>query len=209
MRRNIKYLAFVALLLIGMSAVKIYSGLSAQKPTEAPEAAEATAPGELMLDLNEKQVASIKIGQVDTASFVLERQAVGNIDSNQNFLTQVFTPYQGRIINAYSDIGDKVEKDQVLFTIDSPNLNAAESTLIAAAGVLKLQNRTLTCAEKMKAFGGASQQAVDQSTTDQMSAEGALKSARDAVRIFGKTDEEIDKFILKRKADPRLVVKSR
>ena len=143
MRRNIKYLAFVALLLIGMSAVKIYSGLSAQKPTEAPEAAEATAPGELMLDLNEKQVASIKIGQVDTASFVLERQAVGNIDSNQNFLTQVFTPYQGRIINAYSDIGDKVEKDQVLFTIDSPNLNAAESTLIAAAGVLKLQNRTL------------------------------------------------------------------
>ena len=123
-------------------------------------------------------------------------------------LTQVFTPYQGRIINAYPNIGDKVEKDQVLFTIDSPDLLAAELTLIAAAGVLKLQNRTLTRAEKMKAFGGASQQVVDQSTSDQMTAEGALKSARDAVRIFGKTDEEIDKIIAERKADPRLIVKS-
>ena len=60
----------------------------------------------------------------------------------------------------------------------------------------------------MKAFGGASQQVVDQSTSDQMTAEGALKSARDAVRIFGKTDEEIDKIIAERKADPRLIVKS-
>jgi cobalt-zinc-cadmium efflux system membrane fusion protein len=31
---------------------------------------------------------------------------------------QVFTPYQGRIIEAYPNVGDKVEKDQVLFTID-------------------------------------------------------------------------------------------
>ncbi len=209
MRRTIKYLALVALLVIGVGVgVKYYSGSSAPKPADASKAAEAGAPGELTLDLNEKQVASIKIGLVDTASFVLERQAVGNIDFNQNLLTQVFTPYQGRIINAYPNIGDKVEKDQVLFTLDSPDLLAAESTLIAAAGVLKLQNRTLTRAEKMKAFGGASQQVVDQSTSDQMTAEGALKSARDAVRIFGKTDEEIDKIIQERKADPRLIVKS-
>ena len=208
MRRNITYLALVALLLIGVGlGVKYYSGSSATKTGKSSKAA-GEASGELAVDLNEKQAASIKIGKVGSASFVLERQAVGNIDFNQNMLTQVFTPYQGRIINAYFNIGDKVEKDQVLFTIDSPDLLAAESTLIAASGVLRLQNRTLTRAEKMKAFGGASQQAVDQSTSDQMTAEGALKSARDAVRIFGKTDEEIDKIVAERKADPRLIVKS-
>ena len=99
-------------------------------------------------------------------------------------------------------------KDEVLFTIDSPDLLAAESTLIAAAGVLRLQNVTLVRAQKMKSFGGASQQAVDQTTSDQMTAEGTLKSARDAVRIFGKTEEEIDKIVAERKADPRLIVKS-
>jgi membrane fusion protein, heavy metal efflux system len=208
MRRNITYLALVALLLIGVGlGGKYYSGSSAPKTDESPKAA-GESSGELAVDLSEKQAASLKIDKVGAANFVLERQAVGGIDFNQNMLTQVFTPYQGRIINAYPNIGDKVEKDQVLFTIDSPDLLSAESTLIAAAGVLKLQNRTLTRAEKMKAFGGASQQAVDQSTSDQMAAEGALKSARDAVRIFGKTEEEIDKIIAERKADPRLVVKS-
>ena len=208
MRRNITYLALVALLLIGVGlGVKYYSGSNAPKTDELSKAA-GEFSGELAVDLNEKQAASVKVDKVGSASFVLERQAVGNIDFNQNMLTQVFTPYQGRIINAYPNVGDKVEKDQVLFTIDSPDLLAAESTLIAAAGVLRLQNRTLTRAEKMKAFGGASQQVVDQSTSDQMTAEGALKSARDAVRIFGKTDEEIDKIIAERKADPRLIVKS-
>ena len=209
MRRNITYLALVALLLIGVGAAyKFFSGPAAQKPAEAAKAAAPGAPGELAVDLNEKQVASVKIEKVGTASFALQRVAVGNIDFNQNMLTQVFTPYQGRIINASSNVGDKVEKGQLLFTIDSPDLLAAESTLIAASGVLRLQNRTLSRAEKMKSFGGASQQAVDQSTSDQMTAEGALKSARDAVRIFGKTDEEIDKIISERKADPKLVVKS-
>jgi len=208
MRRNFTYLAFVALLLIGVGlGVKYYSGTSAPKTEESSKAA-GEASGELAVDLNDKQAASVKVSKVGAANFVLERQAVGNIDFNQNMLTQVFTPYQGRIINAYPNVGDKVEKDQVLFTIDSPDLLSAESTLIAAAGVLKLQNRTLTRAEKMKAFGGASQQVVDQSTSDQMTAEGALKSARDAVRIFGKTDDEIDKIIAERKADPRLIVKS-
>ena len=185
-----------------------YSFFLSKKPAEEKPAAAETVPGELAVDLNEKQVQAIKIGLVGTRTFVVERQAVGSIDFNQNMLTQVFTPYQGRIINAYPNVGDKVTKDQVLFTIDSPDLLNAESTLIAAAGVLKLQNMTLARAQKMKSFGGASQQAVDQSTSDQQTAEGALKSARDAVRIFGKTDEEIDNIIAMRKADPRLIVKS-
>jgi cobalt-zinc-cadmium efflux system membrane fusion protein len=185
-----------------------YAFFLSKKPAEERPAAAETVPGELAVDLNEKQVQAIKIGVVGTRTFVIERQAVGNIDFNQNRLTQVFTPYQGRIIAAFPNVGDKVEKDQVLFTIDSPDLLAAESALIAAAGVLKLQNATLARAQKMKSFGGASQQAVDQSTSDQQTAEGALKSARDAVRIFGKTDEDIDAIIAMRKADPRLIVKS-
>jgi membrane fusion protein, heavy metal efflux system len=185
-----------------------YAFFLSKKPAEERPAQAETVPGELAVDLNEKQVQAIKIGVVGTRTFVIERQAVGNIDFNQNRLTQVFTPYQGRIINATPNVGDKVEKDQVLFTIDSPDLLNAESALIGAAGVLKLQNATLARAQKMKSFGGASQQAVDQSTSDQQTAEGNLKSARDAVRIFGKTDEDIDAIIAMRKADPRLIVKS-
>jgi cobalt-zinc-cadmium efflux system membrane fusion protein len=49
---------------------------------------------------------------------------------------------------------------------------------------------------------------LEQGISDQQTAEGALRAARDAVRIFGKTDPEIDMIIKDRKADPTLVVRS-
>ena len=55
------------------------------------------------------------------------------------------------------------------------------------------------CAEREK----------EQATSDQQTAEGALKAARDAVRVFGKTDAEIDQMIASRKIDPALVVRVR
>ena len=212
MDRNLKSLARYALCAVlavvaiyGVS--KLYGALTAKKP-EAAQTAE-TAPGEPVLDLNEEQVGSVKIEKVGKARFVERRQAVGNIDYDQNLLVQVFTPYQGRIIAAFRNVGDKIAKGDPLFTLDSPDLLAAEATLIQNAGLLKLQTNTLARAIKMKSFGGASQQVVDQSTSDQQTAEGNLKSARDAVRIFGKTDAEIDNIIALRKADDHsMVVKS-
>ncbi|HEY8161630.1 MAG TPA: efflux RND transporter periplasmic adaptor subunit [Methylocystis sp.] len=180
----------------------------ASAPNGRPEHKQAAKEGPVALDLNESQVGALKIEKASTESFPQERQAVGNIDFNQNRLVSVFTPYQGRIISASLNVGDKVEKEEVLFTIDSPDLLAAASNLIAAAGALTLQNRTLGRTKALVKIGGISQQQVDQTTSDQQSAEGALKAARDAVRIFGKTSEEIDKIVAERLADPRLVVKS-
>jgi membrane fusion protein, heavy metal efflux system len=209
MRRTLKYLASVALLIVGaVVGFKYFSQEPSHKVEESTKSVEARSPAEAALDLTEKQVASVKAEQVGSAHFVERRNAVGNIDYNQNLLVQVFAPYNGRIIEAYPNVGDRVEKGQPLFTIDSPDLLNAESALIAAAGVLKLQDATLVRAQKMKSFGGASQQAVDQSASDQQTAEGNVKTARDAVRIFGKTDEEINEIIARRRADPRLVVKS-
>ena len=49
---------------------------------------------------------------------------------------------------------------------------------------------------------------MEQAISDQQTAEGALKAARDAVRVFGKTEAEIDQMIATRKIDPALVVPS-
>ena len=72
---------------------------------------------------------------VEEREFPIEKTAVGSIDFNEDMAVQVFAPYQGRIISLFAQIGDDVKKGQTLFTIDSPDLLQAESTLIAAAGV--------------------------------------------------------------------------
>jgi len=59
-----------------------------------------------------------------------------------------------------------VKKDQTLFTIDSPDLLQAESTLIAADGVLLMQTRVLNRQKALFAAKAAAQKDVDQAVSD-------------------------------------------
>jgi cobalt-zinc-cadmium efflux system membrane fusion protein len=160
------------------------------------------------VELSDKQAATLKIVPVGQGRFEITRSAVGNIDFNQNMVVQVFTPYQGRIIATYANVGDRVDKGQVLFTVDSPDLLSATSNLIQTAGVLVLQNANLKRLTETLRGGGGAQRDVDQARSDQQTAEGNLRAARDTVRLFGKTEEEIDQVIRDRKADAVLVVRS-
>ncbi|MGL1774820.1 efflux RND transporter periplasmic adaptor subunit, partial [Vibrio parahaemolyticus] len=52
------------------------------------------------------------------------------------------------------------------------------------------------------------QKDLEQAQSDQQTAEANYKSARDAVRIFGKTDAEMDRVVASRKIDGELVISS-
>jgi membrane fusion protein, heavy metal efflux system len=160
------------------------------------------------LELTEKQRETVKVEAVMERAFPIEKQSVGSIDFNEDMTLQVFTPYQGRIIRLFAEVGDDVKKGQTLFTIDSPDLLQAESTLIAAAGVLELTSRNLARLKELYQSRAVSQKDLDQAVSDQQTAEGNLRAARDAVRIFGKVDADIDGIIARRLADPTLVVPS-
>lgn len=160
---------------------------------------------ETNLDLSPSQLSSIKIEPVGTYHFTVEEETVGTISFADDLSVQVFPPYQGTIIKAYVELGADVQRDQPLYTIKSPDLIQAESGLIAAAATFELTSKEL---ERVKGLPGISQRELEQAISDQQTADGALKAARDAVRVFGKTDAEIDQMIASRKIDPALVVRS-
>jgi membrane fusion protein, heavy metal efflux system len=174
-----------------------------------PNTGRSVAGGETpSLDLSEKQAASLNIGPADTREFEVFKTAIGTIDFNENMLVQVFSQYPGKILRASYNVGDDVKRGDVLFTIDSPDLLQAESTLLASAGVLELQKRTLARATGLLKAGGSAQKDVDQATSDEQTAEGNFKAAINSVRIFGKSDAEIDQILKDRKVDSTLVVPS-
>jgi len=158
------------------------------------------------IDLSDAQLSAVKVEPVEARDFPRDKEALGSIDFNEELSVQVFTPYAGRIIGLFASVGDDVNKGQTLFTIDSPDLLQAESTLIAAAGVLQLTTRNLARLKELYTTRAVSQRDLDQGTSDQQTAEGNLRAGRDTVRLFGKTDAEIDHIIADRKADPTLVV---
>ena len=181
-------------------------GQAANANTPQQSDAKSNAPlSETALDLSPSQLNSIKIEPVGSYRFPVEKEAVGNIDFADDLSVQVFPAYQGTIIKTFLELGAGVQKEQPLYTIKSPDLIQAESNLIGAAATFDLTNKELA---RVQGLGGIAEREKEQATSDQQTAEGALKAARDAVLVFGKTDAEIDQMIASRKTDPALVVRS-
>ena len=164
-----------------------------------------TSGSEAALDLSPSQLNSIKIEPAGSYQFPVEKEAVGNIDFADDLSVQVFPAYQGTIIKTFLELGARVQKEQPLYTIKSPDLIQAESNLIGAAATFELTNKELA---RVQGLAGIAEREKEQATSDQQTADGALKAARDAVLVFGKTDAEIDQMIALRKTDPALVVRS-
>jgi cobalt-zinc-cadmium efflux system membrane fusion protein len=168
----------------------------------------ADTPGYPALELSQSQLQLLSIEHVSEQVFPLERRTVGSIDFNEDMNTDVYPPYQGRIAELFVHLGDNVSKGQPLFTIESPDLIQAESTLIAAAGVLDLTGRALERARQLRELQGVADKDYEQAVSDQQTAEGALKAARDAVAVFGKSPEKIDQILRTRTIDPYLTALS-
>jgi len=160
------------------------------------------------VELSASEFEQFKVEPAVERDFTIQRGAVGNIAFNEEMSVPVFPPVQGKIITLFARAGDDVKRGMPLYTIDSPDLVQAGSSLIAAAGVLRLTTRVLQRARQLYEVQGIAQKDLDQAVSEQQAAEGAFKATRDAVRIFGKTDADMDRIIAERKIDPVLVVRS-
>jgi membrane fusion protein, heavy metal efflux system len=199
----------VSAVLAAVSAMLIVaSGCGHPESTGASEKTNSTTNAQAVLELSPSQLTAIKIAPVATFPFPTEKEAVGSVSFDDDLSVQVFPQYQGKIIAAFVELGDEVQQGQRLYSIDSPDLIQAESTLIGAAATLELTTKELARASELSGTNGISQRELEQATSDQHTAEGSLKAARDAVRVFGKTEEEIEQIIATRKIDPALVVRS-
>ena len=209
-----KALVIVALLAFAFGALltRFESGqrTSADAPRKAtPQNSKSQAePADPAVDLSPSQLNAIKVAPVSAFLFPVEKEAVGSISFADDLSVQVFPSYQGTIIKTFVELGINVRKDQPLYTIRSPDLIQAESGLIGAAATFELTSKEMARAKDLNLTNGVSQRELEQAISDQQTADGALKAARDAVRVFGKTEPEIHQMIASRRIDPALVVRS-
>ncbi len=194
-------------LIVALASLALHGATGNAAEADAARQSSA-APSADTVELKVSQLGAIRVGPIGDHEFVYRKQAVGIIDFNQDLNVQVFTPYQGRIIQTYADLGDPVKKGQVLFTIESADFLAAESNLIAAAATFAQTASALQRATGLYAAHGIDQNDYETAVANQQTAEGALKAARNAVAIFGRTQSEIDRIVVKRQVEPALIVKS-
>ena len=206
---NKKTLALAAAVLAAAITTALLRSES-RKPSsdKEPHANSTSKPSDGTVELTQSQVDGIKIESVGMYLFPVEKDTVGNISFAEDLTVQVFPPVQGKLIKGFVELGDHVRKGQALYTIESPELIQAESALIAAAGQFEMTSKELKRAKYLNQTSGVSEREVEQATSDQQAAEGALMAAQNAVRVFGKSDDEINQIISSRKIDRELVVPS-
>ena len=87
--------------------------------------------------------------------------------------------------------------DGLTFSLDIPEVSYAQDAkaLLARNEPLGVSIGFFITEEKWSQRDGMAQREFDQSTSDQQTAEGNFKAARDAVRIFGKSDAEVDQLL--------------
>jgi cobalt-zinc-cadmium efflux system membrane fusion protein len=178
------------------------------KTAKAATSPSLAAKANATVELTPEQLSTIQVAPVGTYEFPVDKETVGSITFADDLSVQVFPNYQGKLIRCLAELGDQVQKGQPLYTIESPDLIQAESNLIGAAATLDLTTKELARTKELDGNSGVSQREYEQAVSDQQTAEGALKAARDAVRVFGKTDAELDQMIALRKIDPALLVRS-
>jgi membrane fusion protein, heavy metal efflux system len=151
------------------------------------------------------QLHQLTVAKVELYPFRAQKLAVGQIGYNEDTSTAVLAPFPGRVTRLIAKVGDRVERGQPLFEIDSPEVVQPQNDFVAAAAALNKARSQLDLArivEKrfkdlyegkaapLKEWQQAQAQLVA-AENDIRSAEIALEAAHVRLRIVGFTDEEV------------------
>ena len=166
------------------------------------------------------QWATLKVTEVATMTFRAEQVTDGKIAINGDRTTPVYSPYSGRVTKIIANLGDHVKQGDPLLALEATEFSQAQNDLIAAVAAVDTARSQLNLTQTNEARKHAlydakagSQQDWQQSQADLVtaqntlrSAEGALASVRNRLRILGKTAAQVIALGKSQNADPSAVV---
>jgi len=187
--------------LAGRESAPIGDSRTSTEPRPYPD------PDVVMVDAEQAQ--RLKIAPVQLLEFRDERTAVGRIAFNDERMTSIFAPFQGRVVRLIAKPGDRLYPGSPLLVIDSPDLVQANSDLISASVAVRKAENQVSLAERVArrqkllyeagagAFKDLEQAASDflNAQNDLKAAQGQVTAARNRLRApFGKSDAAIAKI---------------
>lgn len=171
------------------------AGAFAQQAAKDPDTVRVTAG----------QMHQLEIVKVEPFSFVIQKAAVGQIAFNEDTSTPVLTPFSGRVMRLFANVGDVVKRGAPLLELDSPEVLQPQNDFVAAISALNkaraqsglaqtIEQRQRTLYEGKAGALKEWQQAQAQlaaAQSDLRSAETALDAARTRLRIIGRSEADI------------------
>jgi cobalt-zinc-cadmium efflux system membrane fusion protein len=164
--------------------------------------------------------ASLTIQPVIEKPFRAEHVTEGKIAIDEDRSTPVFSPYAGRVTKLLVRPGDGVVKGQPLFTIEAADTVQAQNDYITAMTAMNKARSALSLAEiqnkrasdlfegkavPLKDFQQAQANLI-QAQNDLRSSQTALEASRNKLKIFGLTEEDIERFRQQGRINPEVTI---
>jgi len=115
--------------------------------------------------------------------------APGIVESDPARTVNVLPPGAGRVREVKVALGDRVQRGQVLATLDSPDLAQAYSDHDKAAAAAALAARNLRYQEEQFRIGAASQRDLESARSDDRQAAAEYERARVRLRAMGAAED--------------------
>ena len=114
-------------IIILIAAGLLLAACGGNEQTNASRESQKTSETELSVELSPTQLSAVKLQQVETYPFYVEKKGVGSIDFDNklyfdnSLAIQVFPPRSSKLTKTLAELGDEVQKGQPLYAIDSPD----------------------------------------------------------------------------------------
>jgi cobalt-zinc-cadmium efflux system membrane fusion protein len=188
-KRQIRVAGLLALLVIGTLA----AAWLGERFFGHHEAAVAAAPAPAgTFRATPQQLKTLTVESVAVHAFVSEELTEGKIAVNGDRTTPVFSPYSGRVTRVIAGPGDTVKAGAALATVEASEFVQAQNDLATAGAQVKIARINETRRHALLEAKGGSLQDWQQAQADLTAAEAARDSARNRLKIFGRTDVDID-----------------
>jgi cobalt-zinc-cadmium efflux system membrane fusion protein len=192
--------AGIAAAVVVIAILAVWLGGRAFGPHEAPAAAAPSPPGTFRA--SPQQLKTLTVEAVQTHGFVSEELTEGKIAVNGDRATPIFSPYSGRVTRVIAGLGDTVKSGAPLAMLEASEFVQAQNDLSTAAAQVKLARINETRKHALYDAKGGSLQDWQQAQAELTTAETALNSVRNRLRILGKSDTDITKLEQARTIDP-------
>lgn len=166
-------------------------GGEAPKPP-AHEQVKKTHGNEVRIHLTKIQIEQmdIKISEIHVSSFLPLINLPGSVAFNENRVSYISSPVEGRVKEALADYGTKVKKGAPLARIESPALGQAQAEFVSAWAAWKAEEPAYERAKALAAERAISVRELQEREARFRSIFGAYIKAKAALRVLGMTEEE-------------------
>jgi len=191
---------------VAVAAVVLVIWLGGRFFTKPEEAAPAPASPPGTFRPTAQQLKTFTVEPVASHTFISEDLTEGKIGVNGDRTTPVYSPYSGRIVRVIAGLGDLVKAGAPLATVEAAEFVQAQNDLGTAAAQVRIARITEARKKALYEAKGGSLQDWQQSQSDLASAEAAIAAVRNRLRIFGKTDADIDALQSSHTASPTAAI---